>query len=339
MSVFIKFAARGHHKRNTQPVALAAICAQRLHRNAMFRNRGISGQDGDCPVQQGVTEQAAQRLCPRGNLTFQSCNDKQSRASCLHSAHRECCQQQPADKRNRMSLPQDDLPGASRRMFLGGSVAAAAGAAMLATPVAARAAQQRLARSIAKGPVWTQSGPVTGVPSVLSGVTVFKGIPYAGSTAGNNRFRPPTPAPLWSGVRKADTWGAACTQPVDGIPAAQVPVLSEDCLNLNVWTAAESADERRPVFMWLYGGRGSAMWTSQPIYGGAGLARKGLVVVTVNCRVGPLGGLCTPGLSDESGRPPVTTGQMSACGRTGHRVAPRSRIPSLSSEDAGRYSM
>ncbi|WP_157880781.1 carboxylesterase family protein [Streptomyces sp. Root1310] len=150
-------------------------------------------------------------------------------------------------------------------------------------------------------PVRTEAGLVSGVPAPLHGVTVFKGIPYAASTTGRNRWRAPQPAASWKGVRKADTWGAACPQPVDGIPARQVPELSEDCLNLNIWTAASSGKERRPVVVWIYGGRNSAMWASQPIYDGAALAAKGAVVVTFNHRVGPFGGLALPELSAESG--------------------------------------
>ncbi|MEU1167989.1 carboxylesterase family protein, partial [Streptomyces sp. NPDC005921] len=150
-------------------------------------------------------------------------------------------------------------------------------------------------------PVVTESGRVTGVPAGLHGVTVYKGIPYAASTAGENRWRAPRPAPSWKGVRKADTWGAACPQPVTGIPAEQVPSLSEDCLNLNIWTGATPSRERRPVLVWIYGGRASAMWASQPVYDGANLAAKGAVVVTFNHRVGAFGNLAHPGLSAESG--------------------------------------
>jgi carboxylesterase type B len=198
--------------------------------------------------------------------------------------------------------PDPGVPGIGRRSFLTASAAAAVGVTMFEGLAPASQAATLPSRSEPGQPVPTQSGWVTGIASALAGVTVYKGIPYAGSTAGNNRFAPPPPAPSWRGVRKADTWGPACPQPVQGIPADQVPVLSEEsCLNLNVWTGATSRDERRPVFVWLYGGRGSAMWTSQPIYDGAGLARKGLVVVTVNYRVGAFGGLATAELSKDSG--------------------------------------
>ncbi|QIY96890.1 carboxylesterase/lipase family protein [Streptomyces sp. S1D4-11] len=147
----------------------------------------------------------------------------------------------------------------------------------------------------------TESGLVTGTPAALDGVTVYKGIPYAASTAGKNRWRPPQPAPSWPGIRKADTWGAACPQPVMGIDADKVPELSEDCLNLNIWTGKASSRERHPVFVWIYGGRNSAMWASQPVYDGANLASKGVVVVTYNHRVGAFGNLAHPELSAESG--------------------------------------
>ncbi|MFC7261711.1 carboxylesterase/lipase family protein [Streptomyces lutosisoli] len=198
-----------------------------------------------------------------------------------------------------------------RRGFLGRTAGAAAGAALLGgletAPASAASKSSNSSESArsserdADRPVRTESGLVTGAPAALDGVTVYKGIPYAASTAGANRWRPPQPAPSWTGVRKADTWGAACPQPVTGIAADKVPVLSEDCLNLNIWTGAASSRERRPVFVWIYGGRNSAMWASQPVYDGANLAAKGTVVVTYNHRVGAFGNLAHPGLSAESG--------------------------------------
>lgn len=83
-----------------------------------------------------------------------------------------------------------------------------------------------------------------------------------------------------------------------------MPPLSEDCLNLNIWTATGSSTpsrDLRPVFVWIYGGRNSAMWASQPVYDGANLAAKGAVVVTYNHRVGAFGNLAHPALSSEGG--------------------------------------
>lgn len=143
------------------------------------------------------------------------------------------------------------------------------------------------------------SGLVSGMPAVRPSVTVFKGLPYAASTAGPNRWRPPRPAPSWSGVRVADTVGDICPQ--GNMPGAPPkPPMSEDCLNLNVWTAAESSHERRPVFVWIYGGRFTSGYGADPTFDGAGLAEKGLVVVTFNYRTGPFGFLSTPELTAES---------------------------------------
>ncbi|MFE2064755.1 carboxylesterase/lipase family protein [Streptomyces sp. NPDC059467] len=179
----------------------------------------------------------------------------------------------------------------NRRGFLGAAAAAGLLGA-LATPAEA-------ARSAAATPVTTESGQVTGAQGGLHGVTVYKGIPYAASTAGPGRWRPPQPAPSWDGVRAADSFGPACPQPVTGIPSDQVPELSEDCLNLNIWTAAASSSDARPVLVWLYGGD-QALWSGQELYDGSLLAAKGLVVVTPNYRVGVLGGLAHPELTAES---------------------------------------
>ncbi|MFJ3306548.1 carboxylesterase/lipase family protein [Streptomyces sp. NPDC086549] len=197
-------------------------------------------------------------------------------------------------------------PGAAalgRRGFLARAAGVATGAALLGAldSAPALAADSRAAASAAADPVTTESGSVTGATGGLRGVTVYKGIPYAASTAGENRWRPPRPAPSWEGTRKATSWGPACPQPVTGIADDQVPELSEDCLNLNIWTAATSAREHRPVLVWVYGGHDTAMWSGQEIYDGSLLANKGVVFVSFNYRVGALGDLAHPELSAESG--------------------------------------
>ena len=192
--------------------------------------------------------------------------------------------------------------GTGRRAFLGRTAGLTAGAALLSTLPSTPASATP--HNDTSHPVRTQSGLVTGTASALPGVTVYKGIPYAASTAGENRWRAPQAPPSWQGIRKADTWGAACPQPVTGITADKVPPLSEDCLNLNIWTGAGSSTssrDLRPVFVWIYGGRNSAMWASQPVYDGANLAAKGAVVVTYNHRVGAFGNLAHPELSSEGG--------------------------------------
>jgi len=148
-------------------------------------------------------------------------------------------------------------------------------------------------------PVRTEAGLVQGIPARDPSVTVYKGIPYAAPPVGKLRWRPPQPPVPWQGVRKADQFGNACPQAQS--PGATMR-MSEDCLSLNVWSSASSAAERRPVFVWIYGGGFSGGSGSSPQFDGENLARKGLVVVTFNYRLGALGFLAMPELSKESGR-------------------------------------
>ena len=148
------------------------------------------------------------------------------------------------------------------------------------------------------GPVRAESGLVQGIPARDASITVYKGIPYAAPPIGELRWRAPQAPIPWQGVRKADQFGSLCPQSQP--PGAQLP-MSEDCLFLNVWTGASSASERRPVFVWIYGGGFSGGSGSSPEFDGEDLARKGLVVVTFNYRLGALGFLATPELSKESG--------------------------------------
>lgn len=148
-----------------------------------------------------------------------------------------------------------------------------------------------------KEPVRTEAGLVSGVPARDPSVTVYKGIPFATPPVGDLRWKPPQPPIPWRGVRPADHFGSICPQ-TQRNPTATI---SEDCLFLNVWTGAKSAAERRPVLVWFYGGRFISGAGSEPLYDGEGLARKGLVVVTMNYRTGVFGFLATPELSKESG--------------------------------------
>src|SRR4029077_2982501 len=109
------------------------------------------------------------------------------------------------------------------------------------------------------------------------------------------------PVAAWTGVRAAAGVGARCTQGGPGGPnAPPAPPTSEDCLYLNVWTGAESATDKRPVMLWIYGGGFFGGAGSEPRYGGDGLAKKGVVVVTFNYRLGSLGFFAHPELSAES---------------------------------------
>jgi para-nitrobenzyl esterase len=141
-------------------------------------------------------------------------------------------------------------------------------------------------------PVPTEYGLVQGASE--NGITVYRGIPFAAAPVGDLRWRPPQPAPKWKGVREASAFAA---DPYQGDGKGNV---SEDCLYLNVWTPAKSANERVPVLVWIYGGGFSFGSTSTPVHDGEHLARKGVVLVSINYRVGPLGFLAHPALSAES---------------------------------------
>ncbi|MFJ8113954.1 carboxylesterase/lipase family protein [Streptomyces sp. NPDC096132] len=145
----------------------------------------------------------------------------------------------------------------------------------------------------------TEHGRVSGTAALLPGVTVFKGVPYAASTEGPRRWRPPVPPAPWDGVRPAHSFGPLCPQPPSALADPALP-RGEDCLNLTVWTAAVQSAARLPVLVWLHGGRFLYGSGADPQYDGSALAAQGLVVVTVNSRLGVLGYLATPGLGAES---------------------------------------
>lgn len=135
-------------------------------------------------------------------------------------------------------------------------------------------------------------------------VIVYRGVPYAASTAGPNRWRPPQPVESWEGIRDCQQFGPCCPQapyPKESAYYREPEPQSEDCLSLNVWTSNQSSDAR-PVMVWIHGGaltRGSGAIGA---YDGAALARKGVVVVTINYRLGPLGFFAHPELTAESER-------------------------------------
>jgi para-nitrobenzyl esterase len=147
-------------------------------------------------------------------------------------------------------------------------------------------------------PVRTETGLVSGVPGTTDDVRVYKGIPFAAPPVGDLRWREPRPPSHWEGVRKADEFSPVCMQQQRGPAGASGP--SEDCLYLNIWTAAKSAGERRPVIVWTYGGAFTGGAGSLAMYDGDALARKGAVVVTYNYRLGIFGFLAHPELTKES---------------------------------------
>jgi para-nitrobenzyl esterase len=148
--------------------------------------------------------------------------------------------------------------------------------------------------------VSTHAGRVEG--RVENSLHVFKGIPFAAPPLGAARWKPPAPVSSWTGIRKAIEFGAACIQPPTPIPniySSDIGATSEDCLTLNIWAPATAANA--PVFVWIHGGalvKGSAKET---FYDGANLAtRGGIIVVSINYRLGVLGYLAHPELSAES---------------------------------------
>jgi para-nitrobenzyl esterase len=155
------------------------------------------------------------------------------------------------------------------------------------------------------GPVRIDTGLTSGAVEP-NGVTAYLGIPFAAPPVGPLRWRPPQPAAHWDGVRPADHFGASCMQVETGswLPWTEEfmthGTISEDCLFLNVWTTAKPAGEKQAVMVFLYGGAFREGSSSVAVYNGSALARKGVVVVTVNYRVGALGFLAYPGLTQES---------------------------------------
>src|SRR5213080_529985 len=158
--------------------------------------------------------------------------------------------------------------------------------------------------AVADDLVKTESGIVKGVAAASPGVRMFHGIPFAAPPIGELRWKAPQPAKPWKGVFKASEFGPRCMQaPVfsDMIfrDRASQP-MSEDCLYLNVWTPAKSAQERLAVMVWFYGGGFQAGSSSEPRYDGENFAAKGIIVVSVNYRLGVFGFLSHPGLTRES---------------------------------------
>src|ERR1700676_3227567 len=158
--------------------------------------------------------------------------------------------------------------------------------------------------STAAGQVRTEAGSVEGSTSADGKVQIFKGIPYAAPPVGVLRWKEPQPVPSWQGVRKATKFGARCMQGnVFGDMVFRDAAPSEDCLYLNVWTPKTSPAAKLPVMVWIYGGGFQAGATSEPRQDGEHLAHKGVVVVSMNYRLGIFGFFSHPGLTAESAHP------------------------------------
>jgi len=159
---------------------------------------------------------------------------------------------------------------------------------------------------IQPAPVQVEQGQLLGMSGSDPSIMVYKGVPFAAPPIGELRWRAPQPPIAWEGVRKADTYSANCAQIMHDTFGPWTTeyqpkgIACEDCLCLNIWTAAKSSKEKRPVMVYIPGGAFLNGSGNVPVYKGENLAKKGLVVVTINYRVGVMGFLAHPELTQES---------------------------------------
>jgi para-nitrobenzyl esterase len=148
-------------------------------------------------------------------------------------------------------------------------------------------------------PIKLDSGYVSGTTIGDPGneVRIFRGIPYAAPPVGDLRWKPPQPVTPWEGLREATAFSDGCAQLEVGFAPGPK---SEDCLYLNVLTPATSTDEKLPVMVWFHGGGFSIGTGNQATYNTPGLSQHGAILVSVNHRLGPIGLLALPALSEES---------------------------------------
>lgn len=168
--------------------------------------------------------------------------------------------------------------------------------------------------------VTVENGRLRGLPAADPRITAFKGIPFAAPPTGSRRWQAPQPVAAWSGVYEAYQFAPASLQaPIasgeDNIYNKEWHVdpdlpMAEDCLYLNVWTPARRTDEKLPVYVWFFGGGFMVGYTPEMEFDGERLARRGLVVVTVNYRLNVFGFLCHPELSRDNPAQPANFGLL-----------------------------
>ncbi|MES2445351.1 MAG: carboxylesterase family protein [Pseudomonadota bacterium] len=156
-------------------------------------------------------------------------------------------------------------------------------------------------------PAAAQTGPVVHAPAGVvrgaeeAGIRSFKGLPYALAPTGWRRWRPPVTMPAWKKERDATAFGPVCMQPRSrggSIYSETYTAMSEDCLSLNIWSPDNAA--KAPVLVWIHGGALTTGSSSETMYDGAAMAKRGVIVVSINYRLGVLGYLAHPELSRES---------------------------------------
>jgi para-nitrobenzyl esterase len=158
-----------------------------------------------------------------------------------------------------------------------------------------------------KNIIKTESGLIEGTTNLKGDIQIFKGIPFAAPPVGKLRWKAPQPVEKWKDVKKCVAFGAS---PMQDSPKPfmfwssefLIPKepIAEDCLYLNVWSGAKVKTEKRPVFVYIYGGGFRSGGAGCPIYDGEAMAKKGVVFITINYRVGTFGFLVHPELSKET---------------------------------------
>lgn len=165
----------------------------------------------------------------------------------------------------------------------------------------------------------TENGWVRGIEAADPRITAFKGIPFAAPPVGKNRWRAPQPCENWEGVRDAARFAPISVQDTPGLGSdiycrewhvdPEIP-MDEDCLYLNIWTGARRPDEKQPVLVWFYGGGLQWGYPAEMEFDGERLARRGVVVVTVNYRINVFGFLAHPQLTMEQPNAPTNFGSL-----------------------------
>ena len=164
-----------------------------------------------------------------------------------------------------------------------------------------------------------ENGEVRGLPGNNPRITVYKGIPFAAPPVGENRWRAPQPAKDWEGVYEAYKFGPISVQDTPGLGDdiycrdwhvdSEIP-MSEDCLYLNVWTPAKKDDEKLPVLVWYFGGGFQWGYTAEMEFDGEQLAKRGIIVVSINYRLALFGFLAHPEITKEAPDAPANFGLL-----------------------------
>ncbi|SFD50743.1 para-nitrobenzyl esterase [Paenibacillus catalpae] len=168
--------------------------------------------------------------------------------------------------------------------------------------------------------VKVENGTVQGLPAADPRITSFKGIPFAAPPVGENRWRAPQPAENWDGVLKAYEYSPIPLQVRQELDDNNIYTrewavepdiaMDEDCLYLNVWTPANREDEKLPVYVWYFGGGLQVGHPSEMEFDGERIARRGIVVVTINYRLNAFGFLCHPEITEEAPEAPANFGHL-----------------------------